>query len=203
MMMCDAACRAGLLLGVASLAACADSAPVPRPAIQANPAPAKFHEIRIDVGALPVDVISGIAQYDIGNHQECVQATALSGITDPNTQRLPLAFTKNASGQFVAKLVGDPFLDADYYGQGPCHWVFTAATFRLAGRLPTQGLWGVWRKDLSADGVDRVHVDYCAAEPAYTHAGPANFCELDLGRVDAETRRHLFAVTTYNRRLTR
>jgi hypothetical protein len=192
--------RAGVLSLATLLAACGPTLPVVPPSVQANPAPAMHYEIRIDVGSLPVKSVAGLAQYNIQNHQQCVQPTALGGLTDSYTQRISIHFEKDASGQFVGTLVRDPFLDSDYYGRGLCHWDVTATHYRLTGGLPTQQLRGTLREELSVDGVDRVRVDYCAAESKYTHVPPINICETDIGHAPEETRGHLFEVKTYNRR---
>lgn len=122
------------------LSACEDRIPVPPPVVQANPSIKERYEIVVDVGSLPVKVVSGRAFFNIVS-EHCIKTDyshALGGSLPAFTQVVDMRFQASTKNQFVATLIRDPFKEADYFAKGICHWDLTEAEITLAEGVPEQ-----------------------------------------------------------------
>ncbi|WP_082065239.1 hypothetical protein [Xanthomonas sp. MUS 060] len=110
------------------------------PVYRKNPHPTKAYRIRmtIDDAPGPFGYISGVAGYQMTNHDGCtpVDNHLLGMSTKPKEDDIPLQFKKLDESTYIAILYADGMIDADYYGMGVCRFELTGVgmTLRATGK---------------------------------------------------------------------
>lgn len=97
-----------------------------------NPSPKRAYEIvmTIENAPGPFADVSGGAQYDVTNENECGHINA-AGVPERITSQERVALTKVSDTEYRGIVYLDRMLDEDYYGRGVCHWELTAASATL------------------------------------------------------------------------
>jgi len=94
------------------------------PKIEKNPHPTQRYEITLTVPDLPrtFDSVEGTIQYKIGNAKDCSPQDPISAQYRTLDQFQQVTFTRADEHTYKAIVVMDPYLDANYFGMGMCHW---------------------------------------------------------------------------------
>jgi hypothetical protein len=97
-----------------------------------NPSPKRAYEIvmTIENAPGPFADVSGGAQYDVTNENECGHINS-AGVAERITSQERVALTKVSDTEYRGVVYLDQMLDEDYYGRGVCHWELTAASATL------------------------------------------------------------------------
>lgn len=97
-----------------------------------NPSPKRAYEIvmTIENAPGPFADVSGGAQYDVTNENECGHINS-AGVAERITSQERIALTKVSDTEYRGVVYLDQMLDEDYYGRGVCHWELTAASATL------------------------------------------------------------------------
>lgn len=97
-----------------------------------NPSPKRAYEIvmTIENAPGPFADVSGGAQYDVTNENECGHINS-AGVPERITSQERVALTKVSDTEYRGVVYLDRMLDEDYYGRGVCHWELTAASATL------------------------------------------------------------------------
>jgi hypothetical protein len=101
-----------------------------------NPSPKRAYEIvmTIENAPGPFADVSGGAQYDVTNENECGHINS-AGVAERITSQERVALTKVSDTEYRGVVYLDQMLDEDYYGRGVCHWELmgASATLRATG----------------------------------------------------------------------
>jgi len=94
------------------------------PKIEKNPHPTQRYEITLTVPDLPrtFDSVEGTIQYKIGNAKDCSPQDPISAQYRTLDQFQQVTFTRADEHTYKATVVMDPYVDANYFGMGMCHW---------------------------------------------------------------------------------
>ena len=96
---------------------------------QLNPNPVKAYHVTLRIENAPGTFkhVSGVAQYDVVNEDECGYIEPATGTASRITSQEPLELTRISDTEFQGTLYLDRMKDQDYYGRGVCRWEFTGA----------------------------------------------------------------------------
>jgi hypothetical protein len=114
-------CAVTLSLGFATTA-CSS---MHTPKIEKNLHPTQRYEITVTVpGDVPrtFDSVNGTIQYQIGNAKACSPQDPISGQYRTLDQFQHVTFVRADEHTYKATVTMDPYIDADYFGMGMCHW---------------------------------------------------------------------------------
>jgi hypothetical protein len=97
-----------------------------------NPSPKRAYEIvmTIENAPGPFADVSGGAQYDVTNENECGHINS-AGVAERITSQERVALTKVSDTEYRGVVYLDQMLDEDYYGRGVCHWELMGASVVL------------------------------------------------------------------------
>jgi hypothetical protein len=98
-----------------------------------NPAPQRAYRITLTVADAPGPFASveGVAQYDVGNDDQCGKRIEWAGVTPRITSNEPFELSRVSDTEYEGVIYADRILDEDYHGNGVCHWELTEVRARL------------------------------------------------------------------------
>jgi hypothetical protein len=114
-----------LVLLASGLAACGGSR---EPQVASNPN-ARMADVEISIEGVPgpFDTANATANYAVDN-VACAPAQPISGAQLAPQRKIPVELRKVSGTRFEGSMLLNPFIDQDYYGLGPCHWVVAGLT---------------------------------------------------------------------------
>ena len=123
------ACNPEIAMNQEHAAAEADVANGGRGLAKLNPAPRKAYELtlRLKDAPGPFAVVSGVAQYDVVNEEQCGHVEPATGTASRITSQEDVVLHKVSDAEYRGTVYLDLMQDEDYYGRGVCRWEFTGA----------------------------------------------------------------------------
>jgi len=123
------ACNPEIAMNQEHAAAEADVANGGRGLAKLNPAPRKAYELtlRLKDAPGPFAVVSGVAQYDVVNEDQCGHVEPATGTASRITSQEDVVLHKVSDTEYRGRVYLDLMQDEDYYGRGVCRWEFTGA----------------------------------------------------------------------------
>ncbi|MCG8277015.1 hypothetical protein [Stenotrophomonas sp. NLF4-10] len=127
------ACNPEIAMNQEHAAAEADVANGGRGLAKLNPAPRKAYELTLQLKDAPgpFAVVSGVAQYDVVNEDQCGHIEPATGTASRITSQEDVVLHKVSDTEYRGMVYLDLMQDEDYYGRGMCRWEFTGAGVML------------------------------------------------------------------------
>ena len=151
----------------------------------------------------PFGMVTGNAQYDVSNEDECGKVDPVAGVAGRITHLPDLTWTPVGANTYEAIVYADRLLDEDYYGKGVCHWAFKGAAgiLRATGDERETRFMPAMDYDEIFAGKTKVLYFWGGYYPNAKYANYADYGDADLSKVPEEDRNEFFVITLAARKL--